>query len=660
MLHRRLFYVLLFLNVAPAFAEVSPDGALVYLDFEDKSLDGVKLIGGTRRVDASLRDANTSRAEARPRAGHALEFRTPVQFAELPFDKRLGGLTELSVGGWFFTRRQGEQYFFSRGMPQIHDDGTRRFPPEKGWVNFVLGTDQRGFLMGTINGNGSMPFPYVTVNELAIDAWHQAVVVKDRQGTHHFYHNGVRIHSSGYGIRAADGSVGNAQSLPAAAGGVPESPNDVVSSARPTERHRGRSLQKAEPARPFIDTEPGEPIRLHMPHGGLIGEAWIFGRALTDAEVFADYEAKRRLYHPAHAGIPVALREMNAHHAAGLWKSPLTRANWPTERKRIEEGVFKVLGQFPPEKPPLHAEIHGEDEDCGAYIRRKVSFQVQHVSANSPDQATERMPCWLLVPKELGSRRVPAIVCFYGTTSGAGKDVTVGLSGRAPGTPPVRSLSFAIEMAEAGFVALAPDYLRDGERIKPGRRPYDTTDFYDEFPDWSIHGKDVWDTMRAIDYLETLDFVDPEKIGMTGHSYGGHSTIFAAALEPRIKVAVANGPVSDFLHHGMHWAVPKGGGASQSLPAMRPYVLDHTLPIPITFYEFTSLIAPRPLLVGQAAGERRPMEEENHAAVRQVYSALGHPDRVHYVWYAGDHDYPPPMRKAAVEWFQQWFNHRTN
>jgi hypothetical protein len=166
--------------------------------------------------------------------------------------------------------------------------------------------------------------------------------------------------------------------------------------------------------------------------------------------------------------------------------------------------------------------------------------------------------------------------------------------------------------------------------------------------------------MRAIDYLETLDFVDPDRIGMIGHSYGGHSTIFATALEPRIKVAVANGPVSDFLHHGMHWAVPKGGGASQSLPALRPHVLDHTLPLPITFYEFTSLIAPRPLLVSQAAGEYRPMEEENYAAVREAYAALGHANRVRYHWYAGDHDFPPPARKAAVEWFGRWFSPREN
>jgi dienelactone hydrolase len=289
------------------------------------------------------------------------------------------------------------------------------------------------------------------------------------------------------------------------------------------------------------------------------------------------------------------------------------------------------------------------EADCGSYLRRKISIQVQ---------PHDRMPAYLLIPKRLLAStppaRAPAILCFYGTTSGAGKERTVGLSGRSPGTPPEKNSGFAVTFAEAGFVAFAADYLRDGERIEPGRRPYDTTDFYQEFPDWSIHGKDIWDNMRAIDYLQTLDFVDPDKIGMTGHSYGGHSTIFAAALEPRIKVAVANGPVSDFLHHGLHWAVPKGGNNSQSMPALRPYVLDHTLPLPVTFYEFTALIAPRPFLCGQAVGERRPREEENYAAVKQVYDALGCPERVRYHWYAGDHDYPPAAQQAAVEWFQRW------
>src|SRR5205823_3299074 len=200
------------------------------------------------------------------------------------------------------------------------------------------------------------------------------------------------------------------------------------------------------------------------------------------------------------------------HPAPDLWKEPLTAKTWPKERERILAGAMKVLGPFPKGKVPLDPKDHGET-DCGTYVRRKVSIAVQ---------PGDRMPAYLLIPKRRRDR-VPAIICFYGTTGGAGKETTVGLSGPRPGTPPEKNRAFAIDMAEAGFVALAPDYLRDGERVRPGRRPYDTTDFYKQFPDWSLVGKDVWDNRRAVDYLQSLDFVDGERIGMVGHSYGGHS-----------------------------------------------------------------------------------------------------------------------------------------
>jgi dienelactone hydrolase len=500
------------------------------------------------------------------------------------------------------VRRSGEQSFFFRGVPEIGPQGERFFGRQEKWVNFVLGTDQRGFFLGTINGNGIMPFPHVTLEELGIDAWHQLVVVKDAAGFQKFYHNGLLVHTD----------------------------TNAISSGK---------------VWPFRNTTTNaEPIRLAVPLGGLIGEAWIFGRELSAEEVQRDFRTKAGRYKPALTPSQVLLREMNLHPGAHLWPEAITKANWFDQRKRIRNAVMKILGPFPKEKVPLEPRTLGE-EDLGHYIRRKVSIQVQ---------ANDRMPAYMLIPKSRSGRR-PAILCFYGTTSGAGKNTTVGLSGRSPGSSPHPNLSFAIDMVEAGFVGFAADYLRDGERVALGRKPYDTTEFYEQFPDWSVHGKDAWDTSRAIDYLETLDFVDAQKIGMVGHSYGGHSTIFCAALEPRVKVAVANGPVSDFLHHGLHWGVPKGGGNSQSMPALRQYVLDHTLPLPVTFYEFTSLIAPRPLLVSQAVGERRPMEEENYAALKHVYDALGHPTGVKYQWYAGDHDFPPEARRAAVEWFKRWF-----
>lgn len=574
------------LIAGPARAEIGPDGAALFLDFETRNPNLV-LSHGAQRVE--------------DRFGSGLDFDNALQLAEIDFSGKLNGIQSMSVGGWFFPRRIGEQSFLFRGVPRTGPLGERFFRPEKDWVNFVLGTDERGFLMGTIHGNGSMPFVHVTVNEVGFDAWNQLAVVKDDMGYHKFYLNGTLVHTD---IHATSSGI----------------------------------------VRPFRDTAAGEPVRLAMPLGGRVGEAWIFPRALSAEEIREDFLAKRDRYHPAPPGQPVLLRPMNLHPKADLGDEPITSANWPETRARILRAARSILGPNPGETVPLEPRILSE-ADCGHYLRRKISIQVQ---------AGDRMPAYVLIPKQREGR-VPAVICFYGTTGGAGKETTVGLSGRVPGDLPQRNAAFAVDMVEAGFVAFAADYLRDGERVPPGRRPYDTTEFYREHPDWSIHGKDIWDTSRAIDYLQSLDFVDPGKIGMTGHSYGGHSTIFTAALEPRIRVAVANGPVSDFLHHGLHWGAPKGAGHSQSMPALRPYVLDHTRPLPLTFYEFTSLIAPRPLLVGQAAGERRPMEEENASAVSQVYAALGYPERVRYHWYAGDHDYPPEAREAAVAWFKRWF-----
>jgi dienelactone hydrolase len=585
MKHLPSLIVLLLLLGFSAPAQLRPDGAALFLDFEN-GLPGLTLAHGAKVIQGTF--------------GSALECNTHLQLAWTNLSRTLHAAEAVSVGGWFYPRRSGEQYFFFRGVPEVAPGGERMFRRNEAWVNFVLGTDHRGFFLGTINGNGIMPFAHVTLSEVGINAWHQLVVVKDSRGHHKFYHNGVLVHTD-------------------------------------------EGAMSAGPAWPFHDEAEGEPVRLSLPMGGLIGEAWVFARELSPEAIRADFESKKKRYHPAHPVERTFLREMNSHPAAGLWKEPPNALTWPRERERILEGAMKVLGPFPSEKPPLEPRVLSE-EDCGSYVRKKVSIQVQ---------AGDRMPAYLLVPKKR-TGRVPAIICFYGTTSGAGKETTVGLSGRKPGTPPHRNNAFAIDMVEAGFVAFAPDYLRDGERIKPGRRPYDTTDFYEEFPGWSIVGKDVWDNMRAIDYLQTLDFVDPDRIGMAGHSYGGHSTIFAAALDSRIQAIVANGPVSDFLHHGMHWGVPKGAGNSQSLPGMRPYVLDHTLAIPVTFYEFTSLIAPRPLLVGQAVSERRPMEEENYAAVTAVYRGFGVSERVRFHWYAGEHDFPPEARQAAVEWFKKW------
>jgi hypothetical protein len=559
-----------------------------------------------------------------------LDFVTPFQHATVPVPKGVLDKVEgLTVSMWVFPRRYGEQYFLSRGEVSVGKNGERFFRPEKDYVTLLVGTDHNGFLMGTIHGNGSMPFPFVTLNELAINSWSQVVVTKDARGSHRFYVNGVMVCS------------------------------DEASAHAPV-------------ARPLVETRAdAPPLLLHMPMGGMMGEVTIEAGATNAEAIRKGFEEKLGTYRPTIPAAPVAFRDITPRPNPHLWNRStsvegaaprLSAERWREHRERIVASLPKVLGTAPKEVADYYARRGAADleakvvseQDCGTYVRKKVVLRVQ------PD---DLMYAWLMVPKKPLAERAPAVICIYGTTSGAGKDTTVGLSGPRPGTPPAKNRNFAIDFVEAGFVVLAPDFLRDGERIAPGDRPYDTTRFYKQFPEWSIHGKDAYDTSRAVDYLQSLSNVDPAKIAMVGHSYGGHSTIFATALEPRIAAACASGPVSDFVHHGMHWAVPRGGGNSQSMPHLRPYLLDFhegkadardfVQPVPVTFYEFTSLIAPRPLLVFEAVGERRPFEEENAAAVREVYEALGDADRVRYLWHSGDHDFPPAARKLAVEWFKR-------
>ena len=77
-------------------------------------------------------------------------------------------------------------------------------------------------------------------------------------------------------------------------------------------------------------------------------------------------------------------------------------------------------------------------------------------------------------------------------------------------------------------MTLAPDYPNFGEY---------TFDPYDN-GNTSATMKGIWNHIRAIDLLTSLPDVDPHRIGVIGHSLGGHNALFVAAFDDRIAAAV--------------------------------------------------------------------------------------------------------------------------
>lgn len=292
---------------------------------------------------------------------------------------------------------------------------------------------------------------------------------------------------------------------------------------------------------------------------------------------------------------------------------PATGDAWPARRERYRRAWLDLLGRFPEEKPPLESVIREVAVEDGI-TRYHVTFR---------SETDDRVVAWLLVPARARRQPAPAIVCLHSTTFGTGKDSTIGLAGMRPGTPaaqwaefyrnPEVGQAYGRDLARHGYVTISPDFVTDGERIRPGERLMDTRPFYQRHPEWSMMGKNTWDIMRCVDFLETLDFVDATRIGCTGWSLGGHCTLFAAAFDERIGAAIPNGGVLDWHLPSNAWARPDDmvnspglirrlgynphSGPYIYIRKFRPWVADPQKPLPVDFDSLMMMCAPRPLLI---------------------------------------------------------------
>lgn len=311
---------------------------------------------------------------------------------------------------------------------------------------------------------------------------------------------------------------------------------------------------------------------------------------------------------------------------------------WQLRRAEIERAIEAVLGAPSGlERRPVEARVLGE-EALGDHIRRRVEIRAE------PD---DWIPAYLLVPKDLAAgEKAPAMLCLHQTVA-QGKDEPCGIRGDP-------ELAFARELVRRRFVCLVPDSIGFGERIPPGAQPYhESIAFYRRHPGWSFLGKMVWDSSRAVDYLEALPFVDRWKIGAIGHSHGAYGALFAAVFEPRISLAVASCGFTTFRSDP---APDRWSHATALLPQLGEYLPD-VASIPFDWHHVCALIAPRPLFVWYATGDPIFPHTENLDAlfeeVKTIYHLYGDEGALAWRWDGGGHRFPAAVREAAYRWIEE-------
>ncbi len=289
---------------------------------------------------------------------------------------------------------------------------------------------------------------------------------------------------------------------------------------------------------------------------------------------------------------------------AAAWR---VRAAWLREHILVSAGLVPM-----PERSPLRPEIFGEIKHDD-YSVSKVYF--------------ESLPGFYVAGnlyRPTGTGPFPAILTPHGHWA----------YGRLENTALNSVPGRAIGLARQGFVVFTYDMVGYGDsRQLPhtfgGRR--------EALWGLSLAGLQVWNAIRALDFLEALPGVQRDAIGVTGESGGGTQTFLLAAVDDRVKVAAPVNMIS--LHM-------QGGCLCENPPLLR---------LDTTNVEIAATIAPRPLLMVAATGDwTKNTPEREFPAVRAIYDLLGAADKVHSVRFDAEHNYNRDSREAMYAWMARW------
>jgi dipeptidyl aminopeptidase/acylaminoacyl peptidase len=198
-----------------------------------------------------------------------------------------------------------------------------------------------------------------------------------------------------------------------------------------------------------------------------------------------------------------------------------------------------------------------------ASMNREAFVEPQQVKYAGPDG--QQVPAWLFVPKNLDrSKKHPAVVWIHGD----------GVNQNYDGWHVQRNYavyySFHQYLLQKGYVVIAPDYRGS---IGYGR-------------DWregvymDVGGKDAKDAWMAANYLKTLNYVDTDRVGVWGLSYGGFFTLIAVTDQPKLFRAGVD--VAGVVDYAMYYEDPYHGGWTASrigTPEQNPQVYANASPL---------------------------------------------------------------------------------
>ncbi len=333
---------------------------------------------------------------------------------------------------------------------------------------------------------------------------------------------------------------------------------------------------------------------------------------------------------------------------------PASTEAWDRRAEAVRKQTLVAQGLWPlPTKTPLNAVVHGR-VDRDTFTVDRVFF--------------ESMPGFFVCgslyrPKGFEGPR-PTVLCphghwangrFYDAGDAAmKKQLETGaekfpIAGRYPLQARCMQLArlgcvvFHYDMIGYADSAQIPFELAHGYGKDGKNRPYmETSDNWGLFSPQAearlqhIMGLQTWNSIRALDFVESLPDVDKTRIGVTGASGGGTQTFLIGACDKRVAAIVPAVMVSTAM---------QGGCTCENCSVLR---------VETGNIELAGLFAPKPMGLISADDWTKEIETKGYPQLQELYKLLGKPENVKsYAYTQFPHNYNYVSRSAMYGFFNE-------
>jgi pimeloyl-ACP methyl ester carboxylesterase len=318
-----------------------------------------------------------------------------------------------------------------------------------------------------------------------------------------------------------------------------------------------------------------------------------------------------------------------------VWQGIRTEQDLVAVQKQIHANLLRMLGGLPQEKTPLRPRITGIIQMDGFRIEKLIFESLPGIYVSA-----------LVYVPEDGNKRRPAILVPAGHATN-GK---------------VHYQALCQRLVQHGYLVIAWDPVGQGERSQFWDSKNSKSRYNLICAEHAILGNlaylagtnlarwEIWDGIRAVDYLLTRPDVDPDRINITGTSGGGFQAAHIAALDQRIKVAGISCYITalPMRVYNRIFQDPDSD-PEQDLYGMISNHVDNA--------GLLLMMYPRPVFVAAAVLDFFPIEGARKTVreVTELYSRFRHVDRIGMTEGYHGHEYSPENQEAAIN-FLDHFN----